>query len=231
MTTLVATTVVVLAVVNVLNNRLLTRAYTLTCVVTALLLVLLARVAGLGWAELGVTSQHLARATAWSGVLIAAIGVVVGVLGSHPRWQRVLVDDRAGRLSRRELAFHTLVRIPLGTVLLEEVAFRGVLYAAIAHQHGAGSAAVGSSVLFGLWHILPSTALTSDNALGRSMLGSGPRARARGVIVAVLVTALAGLALCWLRVRSDSLLPPAALHWAANAFGLLGGWLVCRRLT
>jgi membrane protease YdiL (CAAX protease family) len=231
MTALLVAAVALLVVVNVLNNRVLPWVYTRSCVVTAALLLVAGSVGGLSWAELGLTSRHLPRATAWSAVLVAAVAVAVAVLAGNARWRKVLYDDRAGRLSGRGLAFHALVRVPLGTVLLEEVAFRGVLYAAIAHDQGIVAGAVGSSLCFGLWHVLPSTALTSDNALGRSLLGTGPRARARGATVAVLATTLAGLALCWLRVRTDSLLTPPALHWATNALGLLGGWLVRSRFT
>lgn len=77
-------------------------------------------------------------------------------------------------------------------------------------QHGARAATVGSSVLFGLWHVLP--ALGSDAGPG------GAGARTAGT---VLVTGLAGLGFCWLRVRSGSLLAPALLHWALNGLGLL----------
>ena len=37
----------------------------------------------------------------------------------------------------------------------------------------------------------------------------------------VLVTGVAGIGFCWLRIRSDSLLAPALLHWAVNGLGVL----------
>jgi uncharacterized protein len=43
--------------------------------------------------------------------------------------------------------------VPLGTVLLEEVAFRGVLLGLVNRHRGAAWASITSSVLFGLWHI------------------------------------------------------------------------------
>ena len=45
--------------------------------------------------------------------------------------------------------------MPLGTVLLEEVAFRGVLWGLLAHMDGPRVATLVSHSLFGLWHILP----------------------------------------------------------------------------
>lgn len=229
MTAFLVAVVALLVVVNLFNNRLLPGVYTRTCILTATLLLLSARQAGLTTTDLGLALQHLGRATAWSAVLTAAVAVAVVALVRHPRWQQLLYDDRAGRLRGRELVFHALVRIPLGTVLLEEVAFRAVLFGAIARDHGMVAGAVGSSLLFGLWHLLPSAASTADSALGRSVLGTGRAARVRGATVAVLVTALAGVALCWLRTTSGSLLTPAMVHWATNALSLVGAWTVLHR--
>ena len=67
-----------------------------------------------------------------------------------------------------------LVQIPLGTVVLEEVAFRGVLPALM----GASPAirwrwvpVLGASILFGLWHILPSIGIDNANAAVGGALG------------------------------------------------------------
>jgi uncharacterized protein len=57
------------------------------------------------------------------------------------------------------------VLIPIGTVLLEEVAFRGVLWGLLPTARGTAVATIGSSVLFSLWHVLPSLGLDSDNAV------------------------------------------------------------------
>src|SRR5262249_54914327 len=109
------------------------------------------------------------------------------------------------------------VVIPLGTVLLEEVAFRGVLLGLVHRHRGAAWASVTSSVLFGLWHILPSLHLAAANhAIGAALGG-----RVLTVLAAVGFTALAGLLLCELRRRSGSLLAAAALHWATNGLGVL----------
>jgi membrane protease YdiL (CAAX protease family) len=44
-----------------------------------------------------------------------------------------------------------------------------------------------------------------------------------------VATAAAGAFLCWLRLASGSLLPPAAAHWAVNATGFVSGWVAARR--
>jgi uncharacterized protein len=50
-------------------------------------------------------------------------------------------------------------------------------------------------------------------------LAGGPLGRLSGVVAAVVATAVAGLVLCWLRLRSGSLLAPALLHATVNGLG------------
>jgi uncharacterized protein len=42
-----------------------------------------------------------------------------------------------------------------------------------------------------------------------------------GVVVTVLFTSLAGIVLCWLRLRSGSLLVPMLAHWTVNGLGAI----------
>jgi membrane protease YdiL (CAAX protease family) len=86
----------------------------------------------------------------------------------------------------------------------------GLVTALLERRYSAVVATVTSSVLFGLWHILP--------ALGSNTGPGGAGIRVAGT---VLATGLAGLGFCWLRARSGSLLAPALLHWALNGLGLL----------
>jgi membrane protease YdiL (CAAX protease family) len=41
------------------------------------------------------------------------------------------------------------------------------------------------------------------------------------VVVTVGFTSLAGVVLCWLRLRSGSLLAPALAHWTVNGLGVI----------
>ena len=59
------------------------------------------------------------------------------------------------------------------TVLFEEVAFRGVLWGLLRRGHGTLTATVVSSALFGLWHVLPSLGLATDNQAIGSTVGKG----------------------------------------------------------
>jgi uncharacterized protein len=193
-----------------------------TCVAAAALLVALARRDGCSWTALGLGRESLGPGLRWAGALVAAVLLGYLVAVALPPTRQAFADTRATSLSGAALLWHLLVRIPLGTALLEEVAFRGVVYAMVERRRGVRAAVVGSSLLFGLWHVLPSLGLRRTNAAVADVLGSGP---AGAVVAAVAATTLAGVVLCELRRRSGGLLAPFALHWALNALGLLVAWL------
>ncbi len=104
-----------------------------------------------------------------------------------------------------------LVLIPLGTVLAEELAFRGVLHAPAVRVLPVRAALVVTSVVFGLWHVV--TALGSQTVTAPT-----PWVAVAGVVA---FTALSGLLLGWLRHRTGSILAPMGLHLGTNAVGLL----------
>jgi uncharacterized protein len=80
-----------------------------------------------------------------------------------------------------------------------------------------------SSALFGLWHVLPTI-----SALRANELAGGTAERAAAVAAAVVVTGVAGALLCWLRLRTGSLLAPVLVHVATNSFALVGAFVVQR---
>jgi membrane protease YdiL (CAAX protease family) len=118
------------------------------------------------------------------------------------------------------------VVIPLGTVLMEEVAFRSVLWGVLARQVRTWPVLVISSALFGLWHVLPALHLASANVgVGAAVSNAGGWASALAVAGTVLLTAAGGLVAGELRRRSGSVLASAGMHWATNALGVLFGLL------
>jgi membrane protease YdiL (CAAX protease family) len=224
----VATVLAILVAVNLLNNRLLPRAYVLTCVVAAGLLLLLGRRDGCSWAELGFGARQLQSGLRWAGVVVGLVLLADTVGVALPFTRQAFADTRATALTGGGVLWHVLVRIPLGTALLEEVAFRGVLYAMLARRYGVVAAIGGSSLLFGLWHVLPSVTLRHANAAVAGVVGAGTAGTAVTVTGATVGAALAGVALCELRRRSGGLLAPFALHWALNGLGLLLAWASSR---
>jgi membrane protease YdiL (CAAX protease family) len=220
--------VVVLAAANALNDSLAPGWYVPVCVVTAVLLVLIARRSGLTWDDLGLGRAAARRGLRWGLVLVGAVLVVLSVGLALPITQEAFQDERAAGLSPEELVYRVLIRVPLGTVLLEEIAFRGVLWAMVRRRWGPVRATVVSSVLFGLWHVQPSRGLTRANAAAQEVFGAGQVGVALSVTAAVVGTALTGVLLCELRRRSGSLVAPMALHCALNSAGYALAWAASR---
>ena len=215
----IAIVIAFLVLVNVVDIRVGHASLVLGPVGAAALLVL-ARWAGLGWNELGLGQGTWRRGLLWALVAIGAVAVVLAVGALLPLTRSAFRDTRydLGWAHALRTAF---VLIPLGTVLFEEVAFRGVLWGLLRRRHGTWVATSVSSALFGLWHVLPSLGLAaSDQALGNTV-GRGTSGQALTVVGTVLFTGLAGVVFCELRRRSGSLLAPAGLHWATNGLGVL----------
>lgn len=165
--------VAVLVAANVLNNRLAPRLAPLTSTVATGALLAVARRSGLSWADLGFHER--ARGLRIGGALASAVAVVYGVGIAVPATRRFFRDERALSLSRARAFEEALLQVPFGTVLLEEVGFRGVLHALLSRSHGAGTATAVSSALFGLWHVLPAIDMMAANpALSRLTAGEAP---------------------------------------------------------
>ncbi|GLW22013.1 CPBP family intramembrane metalloprotease [Microbispora triticiradicis] len=222
----IATGLGVLAAANLLNNRVARRWAPVTSAAATGALLLIARRAGLTRHELGFRDARAGAATGGALAAAVAAGYAAGV--ALPRTRPLFHDQRALALSRRRVLEEALVQVPFGTVLLEEVGFRGVLPALLGRVLPARTAVAASAALFGVWHVLPALDMARANpALGRLTAGEDPApgdGRRGGVEAGRLVagtvasTALAGLVFHGLRHRAG-LLAPALLHVATNSLG------------
>ncbi len=215
----VAVTIVILAAVNVVDVRVPHAALVVGPCVAALLLWL-ARLAGLSWAELGLGPGTWRPGLRWAGAVIGIVAVVIAAGAALPATRDAFRDSRY-QLGWADALLTAFVLIPVGTVLLEEVAFRGVLWGLLRRLHGTVAATAVSSILFGVWHVLPSLGLTASNQAIGGAIGRGRTAQEIAVLGTVLFTAASGVVFCELRRRSGSLLAPAALHWATNGLSVL----------
>jgi membrane protease YdiL (CAAX protease family) len=188
--------------------------------VMAAALILLARRAGLSFEEIGLGRRHLRRGATYAAAATALVGAVYVVGTTLPATRQAFLDERY-QLSPVDAVVTALLVIPLATVLPEEIAFRGVLWGLVTRAKGTRVATIASSVLFGLWHVLPSLRLNEVNPAVSAIVGDGWPAVAVAVSGAVLFTGLAGVLFCELRRRSGSLLAPIGLHWAVNGLGVL----------
>ena len=110
-----------------------------------------------------------------------------GLAALTPATRPLLDDQRITGLDRRQLAYQVLLRIPVGTVAWEEIAFRGVLQAALRRVLAEPAATAVASAVFGLWHVRPTA-----EALAVNRLAAGRGARITAVAAVAAGTAAAG---------------------------------------
>jgi uncharacterized protein len=206
-----------LAVSNVVSNRLWPQGYLAWNLAMTGVLLLVARAAGLTAADLGLGGDRLRRGLLLGAIAAGAVGLAYAAALAMPSTRTAFVDAR-GATPLAAVLFVALVRIPLGTVLMEELAFRGVLPALVGG--GWWRATLVSSGLFGLWHVLP--------AMGSPGAVTGALGPAGAVLGTVAFTAAAGVLFrAWQR-WSGHLVTPMLLHAATNSLGALVAWWVSR---
>jgi membrane protease YdiL (CAAX protease family) len=183
-------------------------------------------VANLSLSEMALTNWITGLIWGLGCVGVVTVAMAVGV--AVPRLHPLFADERIVNTSGAEVAQKSLIEVPLGTVLLEEIVFRSVLLGMVTSMFGTVAGVLGSSFLFGLWHILPALEMHGSHSL-TSQLGSGWRAKLATVAVTILATGSAGIVFAMLVVLSGSVLAPMGLHWATNGPGSIAAWLVGRR--
>jgi uncharacterized protein len=187
-------------------------------------LVVIARAHGLTAADLGLARSTWPAGLRWGAAAAALVGAAYALAYLVPPVRQMLPDGQ-GDLGRAAL-WAVLVVIPLGTVLPEELAFRGLLLALLERRYGVVAATMASSGLFGLWHVLASLGGGTTNAAIVEVVGGDAVGTVVRVAVTVGFTSAAGAVLCWLRLRSDSLIAPVLAHWTVNGLGVIVAALV-----
>lgn len=212
--------VAVLGAHNLVGNLVLpSELYVPVNVAVAAVLLVVARADGVSWADVGLGRSRVGRGARVGATAFLVVAVVLVAAALVPATRPLFEDDRAADLTGAAVAYHALVRIPLGTVVLEEVAFRGVLLALLGRATSTGVAVGWSSALFGLWHVVPTIEALRANDLDPSFVP---------VAAAVAVTGAGGLVFCWLRLRGGSLLAPALAHVGTNSVALVIAAVVLR---
>ncbi|MEZ5382423.1 MAG: type II CAAX endopeptidase family protein [Microthrixaceae bacterium] len=199
---------------NLIGNLLLPGVWYIPANVTvSVCLIGASRRAGFSWDDLGlsitkVTAGLRLGIAAGLAILIALASVLV-----VPQAASTLGGDGVASSSSFDHWFRPLIRIPLGTVLMEEVLFRGVLLAILLRRHSVRVAVTVSALFFGLWHIVP--ALETSNGSAAAVVGA--------TIGTVVATSIAGIGFAYLRLRSQSLVAPMLAHWCTNgiAYGVV----------
>lgn len=179
-----------------------------------------ARTLRLGVRDLGLAGPHargavvgaaLGAGVAFAGV--AALRIVAPLAVGGP----VEYTPLAG-VSGADLFRHAAVLLPLGVVLPEEIAFRGVLVGALVRSLGARTTTLVAAIAFALWHVWTLLVTVGDTTLGGSVW------TAVGIVGALGVVAAGGALFTWLRLRTGTLATTMAAHWAFNVVVLVGLW-------
>ena len=161
------------------------------------------------------------------GIVVAiAASVVITVatliISAIPFLRHYFLGDDLAHASGKLIAFEAAIRIPIGTALVEEVLFRGVLLGLLLQHQSTITALLISAAIFGLWHIFPTiNTLESNDGVASTIAGRKAR-KAGSVLGAVFVTFIAGLLFGWLRIIAGSIIAPWLVHWSINASGVLG---------
>ncbi|MDO8732418.1 MAG: CPBP family intramembrane metalloprotease [Actinomycetota bacterium] len=224
--------VVVLALLvflNIVNNRVAPQTqYLLWAFGCAVVLIAIGLLDGCSWTDMGLGRLYLLSGVFWGGLCIVLIALVYFIGSLMRRTRTAFHDERMSGLSASGVLFQALVEVPLGTVLLEEIAFRSVLFAMLARRFGLIWAIVLSCIAFGLWHVLPSIGTHEQNPALGSVVGEGRRGNVLAVLFSVVGTALSAVVFIFLRLLSGSVLAPMGLHWGTNGLGYAFSWVLIR---
>lgn len=185
-------------------------------------LLVVGRLAGLDLAAVGLGAGRGRRAAMACAVVVAVVAVGLTLALAIPATRPLLADGRFAGRDAAAIVWHAFGRVPFGTALLEEVAFRGVLLGLLGSLVGVRRAVVLSSLLFGVWHVRPGWSMLAANGAALDVVGMA------GVLATVAVTAAAGVGFCWLRLRAGHLAAPFVAHAGMNALGTLAAYVALR---
>jgi len=173
-------------------------------------------------AELGLDRVDLKRGLKIGAIAAACCSAGIGIAAALPSTRKFFLDARLRGMSRRETLYHASLRIPVATALSEEIMFRSALHALFAREHSLRATLTWTSLMFGLWHILP-TLDTFEGNPASTIVQNPVRARLTAALVITGTTAGAGLFFSFLRMRSRSVAAAVLAHAAINIVALVIG--------
>jgi len=177
-----------------------------------------ARVLGLDAAALGLRPAGALRGAlvgAFAGAFVAtgaaAImrGVVPALIGQP------VIYEPLSRVAAGDLSRHVAFFLPFGTVIPEEIAFRGTLLGGLLARYGVRSAVLASGIAFALWHGTVTFFTVMNTTMPVVLI-------VPAIAGAFVVLFVGGLTMAGLRVTTGSLATTVAAHWAFNAVILVG---------
>jgi membrane protease YdiL (CAAX protease family) len=184
---------------------------TIAIIASYLLVMSIAMLANLTWDSIGLSKDSLVKGFIYALPFIAVI--VVGAIGVFLFKSEIFQDERYKQGSSLVL-FTVFITLPFFTVLIEELAFRGVLFGMLQNIVSQNYAVILSSISFGVWHVFSANALSSA-----AIPATIPKVLV--VVSVILATSIAGAFFTWLRLKSGSLITPILVHWTINSVGII----------
>ncbi len=210
---------------NIISNEVLAEVWHIPFHLGILgLSLLIARRAGTTWTSMGLRPDRARRGATVGGVVIGliTIGVVISVVGSafFPELRDLFERKDIVNGSIGWTLFQAFIRIPLATALYEEVLFRGIVFGMFVRRYSPLVSGIVTSLLFGLWHILPTFEMSPIGDTG-TYVGV-----AATIIGSVVGTAIAGLGFLLVRLYANSTIASVLAHIATNSIAMLGALFV-----
>jgi len=178
-----------------------------------------ARLIGLNADALGIRRAGALRGAvigALAAGAIAAVDVVVLRLAPSIIGQPVGYSPLA-RVSADELGRHIALFLPLGAVIPEEVAFRGVLLGGLLARYRVRAAVTASAIAFALWHGTVAVFTVMNTSLPVVLITPA-------IAGALVIVFVGGVIMAGLRMATGTLTTSIAAHWVFNAVILVGLW-------
>jgi uncharacterized protein len=176
------------------------------------------RAAGLSAGDLGLESRGALRG-ALTGLLVG-LGLALPslvVLYAPPLLGRPVSHASLNSLTPESLVWRAFVWMPLDTALPEELAFRGVLLAALVHRFPMIQAVLISAAAFTLWHLVVVT-----RTVGVTNLADEQLFLALGLAGSFVSVFVGGVIFAVLRLKTGHLSASILAHWSFNALLLVG---------
>lgn len=158
-------------------------------------------------ASLGLRPPNLWTGLRWGAAAATPVMIAVAATTAIPPVR----DGMVARTLPADAGRWLLLRIPVGTVWTEELAYRAALGRVAGRAFGVFGGNLVAAAVFGLSHV------ADARTAGESVPGT------------VLVTGAAGWILGWLYAKSGSLAAPMLVHLAVNEAGAVAALAVQRR--
>lgn len=195
----------------------------------ALAAILLGLLSGLSFAEMGLGTNGILKSVEVAGLFVLALTGVLYIVSRIAPLRKFFLGGYFARVPRKKLFYEAGFRVPLGTALLEEVLFRGVLLGMLYIHYSAIQAVIYSAIVFGLWHIFPTVADIEQNEAAAQMVSSSRKRRWGSVALVVFSTSVAGMFFSIVRLWAGSLLAPWLIHWAINSSSIITAAILGKR--